>query len=60
MKNIESVVKHASDIWRDVYHLNKPTEEIVEIKDDESDSDDDDDDNIPLVIVIVGEVHALM
>ena len=60
MKNIELVVKHASDIWRDAYHLNKPSEETIEIKDDDSDNDDDDDDNTPSVIVTIGELHALM
>ena len=61
MKNIESVVKHASDVWKDVYHLRKPSEETVEIKDDDSsDNDEDDFDNIPSVTVTLGEVHALI
>ena len=57
MKNIESVVKHAIDIWRDVFHLNKTTNETIEIKDDDS---DDEDDNIPLVPVTEGEMQELM
>ena len=61
MKNIELVVKHASNVWKDVYHLKKPSEEIVEIKDDDSsDNDDDDFDNIPSVMVTPGKLHALM
>ena len=61
IKNIELVVKHASNFWRDVYHLKKPLEEIVKIKDDDShNSDDDDYDNIPSVTIIAGELHALM
>ena len=59
MKNIELVVKHASNIWRDVYHLNKPSKETVEIKDDDSSSYDDDDD-IPPIIVTARELHSLM
>ena len=60
-KNIELVVKHASDVWKDVYHLRKPSEEIIEIKDDDSsDNDEDDFDNIPSVTVTPGELHALM
>ena len=59
-KNIESVVKHASNIWRDIYHLNKPSEETVEIKDDDNSDNDDDEDNTPSIIVTVGELHALM
>ena len=60
-KNIELVVKHASNVWKDVYHLKKPFEEIVEIKDDDSsDNDDDDFDNIPSVMVTPSELHALM
>ena len=55
------MVKHASDVWKDIYHLKKSFEEIVEIKvDDSSDNDDDDFDNIPSITVTPGEVHALM
>ena len=51
-KNIESVVRHALDVWRDVFHLNKPSEETIEIKDDDnSDNNDDDEDNIPSVTI---------
>ena len=61
MKNIESIVKHALDVWKDVYHLRKPSKEIVEIKNDDSnDNDEDEFDNIPSVTVTLGELHALM
>ena len=59
-KNIESVVKHALDVWRDIYDLNKPSKEIVEIKDDDNSDNENDEDDIPLVMVTVGELHALM
>ena len=60
-KNIESVAKHASDVQKYVYHLRKPSEEVVEIKDDDSsDNDEDEFDNIPSVIGTTGELHALM
>ena len=61
MKNIESVVKHALDVQKDVYHLRQPSEEVVEIKvDDSSDNDEDEFDNISFFTVIPGEIHALM
>ena len=50
MNNIESVIRQASDVWKDVYHLRQPSAQVVEIKDD--DSSDDEPDNI-------GELHAL-
>lgn len=61
MKNVESVVKNAIDVWRDVYNLHKPTEDPVEIKDDDSDKDEDDEeDNTPSVTVIAEEMQDLM
>ena len=60
MKNIELVVKNASDVWRDIYHLNKPSEETVEIKDGDSSDNEDDEDDIPSVTITTGELHALM
>ena len=61
MKNVESVVKNATDVWRDVYHLNKLAENLVEIKDDESDKEEDDeDDNTPSVIVTAEDMQDLM
>ena len=61
MKNVESIVKNATNVWRDVYHLNKPAEDPVEIKDDESyKEEDDEDDNTPLVTIIVEDMQDLM
>ena len=52
MKNIESVIRQASDVWKNVYHLNQPSTEVVEINDDDSsDNDEDEPDNIPSIIV---------
>ena len=45
MKNIESIVMHALNVWKDVYHLKNPSQDVVEIKDDDSSDNDDDDDN---------------
>ena len=41
LKSIEPVVKNATDVWSDVYKLHKPTEEIVEINDDENNGDEE-------------------
>ena len=59
MKNIESVVKNATDVCRDVYHLNKPTDETVEIKDDDSDQEDEENDNTPSVTVTKEDIQDL-
>lgn len=42
LKSIEPVVKNAIDVWSDVYKLQKPSEEIVEINDDDNDGDEED------------------
>ena len=60
MNNIESVVKNATDVCRDVYHLNKPTDETVEIKDDDSDQEDEENDNTPSVTVTKEDIQDLM
>ena len=61
MKNVEWVVKSANDVWKDVYHLHKPSEDLVEIKDDESDKEEDDeDDNKPSFIVTAEETQYFM
>ena len=61
MKNVESVVKNATNVWKYVYHLHKPTEDPVEIKDDDSDKEEDDEeDNTPSLIVTVEEMQDLM
>ena len=50
MNNTESVIRQATNVWKDVYHLRQPSTEAIEIKDD--DNSDDEPDNI-------GELHAL-
>ena len=45
MKDIEYVVKNATNIWRNVFHLQKPSEYPIEIKDDDDDDSDKDEDN---------------
>ena len=42
MKDIKYVEKNATNTWRNVFHLHKMSEYLVEIKDDD-DSDKDDD-----------------
>ena len=58
MNNIESVIRKAFDVWKDVYHLRQPSTEAVEIKDD--DSSDDEPNNTPSIMVTQGELHALI
>ena len=50
MNNIESIIRQASDVWKDVYHLRKTSTEVVEIKDDDSSDDEPD---------TQGELHSL-
>ena len=42
MKEIEYVVKNTTKNSRNVYHLHKPSEKPIEIKDDDDDNDDGD------------------
>lgn len=60
LKDIELVFKHATNIWRDVYHINRPIDDLVEIKDDDSDQEDEEDDNIPLVTITKEDMQDLM
>lgn len=61
MKNVESVVKNSIDVWKDVYHLLKPIEDALEIKDDDSDKDEEDEeDNTPSIRVTAEEMQDLM
>ena len=53
MKNIENVVKNYIDVWKDVFHLPKPSEDPVEVKDDEED-------NTPCVTINAKEYQDLM
>ena len=43
MKDIEYVVRNATNNWRNFYHLHKPSEYPIEIKDDEDDDYEKDD-----------------
>ena len=48
-------------VWKDVYHLCKPSVDLVEIKDDDNDKDEDDEeDNTPCVTINVEEYQELM
>ena len=49
MSNTELVIRQATNVWKDVYHVRQPSTEAVEIKDD--DSSDDELDNTPSVMV---------
>jgi hypothetical protein len=61
MRNVESIVKNPTNVWRDVYHLHKHIEDLVEIKDYDSDKDEDDEeDNTPLVTITIEEMQDLM
>ena len=57
MNNTKSVIRQATDVWKDVYHLRQSSTEAVEIKDD--DRSDDEPDNVPSIMVTEGELHAL-
>ena len=45
MKDIEHVVKNATNTWRNVYHLHKPSKFLVEVKDDDDDDEDKDEED---------------
>ena len=61
MKNIEHVVKNTTDVWKDVFHLPKPSEDPMEIKDNDGDKDkDDEEDNTPCVTIDVEDYQDLM
>ena len=40
IKYIELVVRNANSTWKNIYHLHKPSVEVVEIKDDEDDEEE--------------------
>ena len=46
MKDIEYVVKNATNKWRNVFRLHKLSEHPDEIKDDDNDSDKDEDNEV--------------
>ena len=45
MKDIAYVVRNATNTWRNVYHLHKPSEKPMEIKDDDDDDNDKDEED---------------
>ena len=42
IKDVELVVKSAKNTWKKIYHLHKPSEHLVEIKDDDDEKDQED------------------
>ena len=61
MKDIEYVVKNAIDVWKNVFHLHKPSEDLVEINDDDNDKDEDnEEDNTPCVTIDAKDYQELM
>lgn len=62
VKDIEDVVKDATSMWKNVYHLHKSSENLVEINDyDDSDKDEDnEEDNTPCVTIDVEDYQELM
>ena len=45
MKDIEHVVKDATNMWKNIDHLQKPNENPIQINDDDDDDSDKDEDN---------------
>ena len=61
MKNVESIGKNATNVWKYFYHLHKLAKDLVEIKDDESDKDEDDEeDNTPWITVTAKKMKDVM
>ena len=61
MKNVEHFVKSSIDVWKDVLHLPKPSEDPVEVKGDNSGKDkDDEEDNTHCVTINSKEYQDLM
>ena len=54
VKDIEHVVNDATNIWKNIYHLHKSSDDTVEIKDIDSDDDDDD------IEDLIGDLHSIM
>ena len=57
IKDIEHVVNDATNMWKNIYHLHKSSDDTVEIKDINSDDDSDDDDDIE---DNPGDLHSIM
>lgn len=52
-KRYEHIVKDAIEMWKSIYHLHKPTNDTIEIKDDDSDQEDDEDNYTPSITMDV-------
>ena len=59
IKDIENVIRDATNMWKNIYHLHKPSEDPIEIKDNDN-SESDDFESTPSIIVTPGELHTLM
>ena len=58
MKDIEHVVKNAKNTWNNVYHLHKPSDFLVDVKDDDDDDKDvEDDEGSPQYVVVDHEEY---
>ena len=63
IKDIEHVVRDATNMCKNIYLLHKPSEDLVEIKDDDDDGDKDEDneeDNTPCVTIDAKYYQDLM
>jgi hypothetical protein len=54
IKDIECIVKDAIEMWKGIYHLHKPSDHPVEIKDDGSDEDNEEN-NDSLIVDVTDE-----
>ena len=53
MKDIEYVVRNSTKTWRNMFHLHKMSEYLVEIKDDDdSDKDDDNEEDSTQLVTV--------
>ncbi len=60
IKDIEHVVNDATNMWKNIYHLHKPSVDQVEIKDEYSSNSSDESDSAPSITVTPGELHAMI
>ena len=59
-KDIEHVVNDATNMWKNIYHLHKPSEDTVEITDNDKSDDNDDDDDGDDIEDIPEDLQSLM
>ena len=60
IKDIERIVKDATNVWKGIYHLHKPSDHPVEIKDDDDDEDYEEGKNSITMDVIDEDLQELM